>query len=110
MEQLATHQSKFDENVMDATNAWSRHVTRESQIAGLPQSVVDRARAAAQARDVEGWWFTLAAPNYQAVMMHAEHEPLRRAVDVARVTRASDENTDAQQWANISLMEQVQNV
>ncbi|MGH8240295.1 MAG: oligopeptidase A, partial [Steroidobacteraceae bacterium] len=27
VEQLATLQSKFDENVLDATNAWSRHLT-----------------------------------------------------------------------------------
>src|SRR6185503_17263180 len=46
VEQLATLQSKFDENVLDATNAWSRHVTQESELAGLPQPIIDRARAA----------------------------------------------------------------
>src|SRR5262245_3560136 len=78
MEQLATLQSKFDENVLDATNAWSRHVTDASLLQGLPAPIVERARAAAATRSIEGWLFTLDAPNYQAVMMHSENEGLRR--------------------------------
>ena len=58
---------------------------------GLPQPIVERARAAAQARQLEGWLFTLDAPNYQAVMMHAEHEALRREFYQGWVTRASDQ-------------------
>src|SRR5512139_2891796 len=44
MERLATAQAKFDENVLDATNAWSRHVTDEREIAGLPANARHRAR------------------------------------------------------------------
>ena len=55
MEQLATVQSKFDENVLDATNAWSRHVADESEINGLPQTDRRARTAAAQARRIEGW-------------------------------------------------------
>ena len=92
MEQLATLQSKFDENVLDATNAWSRHVTDPKELEGLPTPIVERARAAAAKRQIDGWLFTLDAPNYQAVMMHAR----ARAVCVASsiegwVTRASDQ-------------------
>jgi oligopeptidase A len=107
VEQLATLQSKFDENVLDATNAWSRHVTQEGEIAGLPQPIVDRARAAAQARQLEGWFFTLDAPNYQAVMMHAENEALRREFYQAWVTRASDEGAADGRWDNTQLMAQI---
>ena len=107
VEQLATLQSKFDENVLDATNAWSRHVTQESEIAGLPQPIVERARAAAHARQVEGWFFTLDAPNYQAVMMHAENEALRREFYHGWVTRASDQAATAGRWDNTDLMAQI---
>ncbi len=107
MEQLATLQSKFDENVLDATNAWTRHVTDIAEIAGLPTPIVDRARAAAQSRDLEGWFFTLDAPNYQAVLMHCEHEGLRREFYTAWVTRASDQGADAGRWDNSSLMQQI---
>jgi oligopeptidase A len=107
VEQLATLQSKFDENVLDATNAWSRHVTQESEIAGLPQPIVERARAAAQSRQLEGWFFTLDAPNYQAVMMHAENEALRREFYQGWVTRASDQGVTDARWDNTQLMAQI---
>ena len=45
MERLATAQAKFDENVLDATNAWSRHVADEAELAGLPANTVQRGRA-----------------------------------------------------------------
>src|SRR5690606_36342628 len=58
MEQLASMQSKFDENVMDATNAWGRHVTEAVQLAGLPEPIIERAKAEARSRSLDGWYFT----------------------------------------------------
>jgi oligopeptidase A len=107
MEQLATLQSKFDENVLDSTNAWSRHVTDEAELRGLPAPIVERARAAAQSRELDGWFFTLDAPNYQAVMMHGEREPLRREFYQGWVTRASDQGPSAERWDNGALMTQI---
>jgi oligopeptidase A len=107
MEQIATLQSKFDENVLDATNAWSRHVTDAAQLAGLPAPIVERARTAAQSRQLEGWFFTLDAPNYQAVMMHGEHEPLRREFYEGWTTRASDQGPGTGRWDNSALMAQI---
>jgi len=49
MERLATAQAKFDENVLDATNAWSRLTADEAELAGLPGTTVQRARQAAEA-------------------------------------------------------------
>lgn len=107
MERLATLQSKFDENVLDATNAWSRHLIDEDEIKGLPAPVVERARAAAQSRGLEGWFFTLDAPNYQAVMTHADNEALRRDFYTAWVTRASDQGQSPDRWDNTALMSQI---
>ena len=107
MERLATLQSRFDENVLDATNAWSRHLIDEDEIKGLPAPVVERARAAAQSRGLEGWFFTLDAPNYQAVMTHADNEPLRRDFYTAWVTRASDQGQSPDRWDNTALMSQI---
>jgi oligopeptidase A len=107
MEQLATLQSKFDENVLDATNAWSRHVRDEADLAGLPAPIVERARSAAHERKEDGWFFTLDAPNYQAVMMYAESESLRKEFYTAWVTRASDQGWSPERWDNSSLMAQI---
>ncbi|HEX9207336.1 MAG TPA: M3 family metallopeptidase [Steroidobacteraceae bacterium] len=105
MEKLATTQSKFDENVLDATNAWTRPVTDPSELKGLPEAVVARARAEAGKAGREGWLFTLDAPNYQAVLTHAEHRPLRQDFYTAWVTRASEQGPA--QWDNSALMAEI---
>jgi oligopeptidase A len=107
MEELAKLQSKFDENVLDATNAWTHHVTDRAHLSGLPEPIVERAAAAARARDLEGWLFTLDAPNYQAVMMHAEREELRREFYEAWTTRASDQGPSAGRWDNTPLIGEI---
>ena len=43
MQELAATQAKFDQNVQDATDAWHFHAGDESQVAGLPEQVVERA-------------------------------------------------------------------
>jgi oligopeptidase A len=107
MERLASAQAKFDENVLDATNAWSRVVGDESELAGLPPMIVDRARAAAVAAGLPGWLLPLDAPNYQAVMTHCDNEPLRREFYEAWVTRASDQGPHAGHWDNTPIMGQI---
>jgi len=107
MEQLASLQAKFDENVLDATNAWTRHIENDVELAGLPMPILTRAKAAADSRQLPGWFFTLDAPNYQAVMTHAESIELRRAFYEAWVTRASDQGPGAGQWDNTQVMEQI---
>jgi oligopeptidase A len=105
MERLASAQAKFDENVLDATNAWTRPVTDEAELAGLPEAVKARARSEAQKAGRDGWLFTLDAPNYQAVLTHAEHRELRRDFYTAWVTRASERGDP--KWDNTALMEEI---
>jgi oligopeptidase A len=105
MERLASVQAKFDENVLDATNAWSRAVDDARELAGLPEAVIARARAEAAKAGRDGWLFPLDAPNYQAVLTHAEHRPLREAFYTAWVTRASEQGPA--QWDNSALIEEI---
>ena len=107
MERLATAQAKFDENVLDATHAFSRHVTDEREIEGLPANALQRARDAAAAAGQDGWLLSLDAPTYQAVLSHAVSEPLRREFYEAWVTRASDRGPHAGQWDNGPLMAEI---
>jgi oligopeptidase A len=105
MERLASAQAKFDENVLDATNAWHRDVTDPSELAGLSPAVVSRAQSEARKAGREGWLFALDAPNYQAVLTHAQSRPLRQDFYTAWVTRASE--LGAAQWDNTSLMNEI---
>jgi oligopeptidase A len=107
MERLATVQAKFDENVLDATNAWSRHVTDQRELEGLPANARRRAQEAAAAAGRDGWLLPLDAPTYQAVLTHAVDEGLRREFYEAWVTRASDRGPHAGQWDNGPLMAEI---
>ena len=77
MQELAAHQAKFEQNVMDATDAFEHRETDPAALAGLPDFVLERARTLAQERGFEGWCLRLVVPTYQTVMTHAESVPLR---------------------------------
>src|SRR5215475_10788340 len=89
MLELAQLQAKFEENVLDATNAWSWRVTDPDELRGLNEMLIEQARRRAEERAVSGWILTLDQPTYVAVLTDAESAGLRRAFYEAWVTRAS---------------------
>ncbi|MCU0976705.1 MAG: M3 family metallopeptidase [Steroidobacteraceae bacterium] len=107
MQALATAQATFDENVLDATQAWSRHVTDPAELGGLPADALARAAAAARQRGLDGYVLTLDQPSYVAVLAHATNEPLRRQFYEAWTTRASDRGPHAGRYDNSALMERI---
>ncbi len=107
MLELTQLQAKFEENVLDATNAWSHHVTDATHLRGLNEVIVEQARRRAQDKGLEGWVLTLDQPTYVAVVTDAEHEPLRRTVYEAWVTRASDAGPNAGRWDNSPVMDNI---
>ncbi len=90
-ELLAETQSKFEDNVLDATNAFFLDVP-ESELKGVPADVIATARAkAVEATLAEGLCrLTLQAPCFLPVMQYAESAALRAQMYRANVTRASD--------------------
>ncbi len=98
--------SQFEQNVLDATQAWSKLITDEKDIAGLPESALMAAKAAAKEKQQEGWLLNLEMPSYIAMMTYADSRELRQEAYTAFVTRASDQSqaTNASQWDNSSVM------
>ena len=90
-ESLAETQSKFEDNVLDATNAFFLDVS-ESELKGVPADVITTARAkAVEAKLADGLCrLTLQAPCFLPVMQYAESAALRAQMYRANVTRASD--------------------
>src|SRR5579859_3813136 len=107
MLELTQLQAKFEENVLDATNGWSYHVSDESQLRGLNSTLVEQARRRGHEQRVEGWILTLDQPTYVAVVTDAESEELRRAFYEAWTTRASDQGPNAGRWDNSGVMEDI---
>jgi oligopeptidase A len=107
VQELATLGAKFEENVLDAMNAWSKHVTDESQLAGINPVIVEQARARAVEKNLPGWVFALEQPAYVAVMTDADSESLRRAFYEAWSTRASERGPNAGQFDNTEVMKKI---
>ena len=99
--------STFSNQLLDATQAWTKHVTDEAVLAGLTDSAKAQMAAAAQAKGLEGWLITLEFPSYYAVMTYAEHRGLREEVYTAYCTRASDQGPNAGQNDNGPVMEAI---
>ncbi|WP_447825984.1 oligopeptidase A [Aeromonas salmonicida] len=96
--------SRFSNNVLDATQGWTRLVTDEADLTGLPQSALAAARQLAEQKGQQGWLFTLDIPSYLPVMMYADNRALRAELYEAFTTRASDQGPNAGKWDNSAIM------
>ncbi|MDG4549647.1 MAG: oligopeptidase A [Candidatus Contendobacter sp.] len=99
--------AKFSENVLDATQGWTKLLTDAAQLAGLPESARALARQAAQQRGLDGWLVTLELPSYLPVLNYADDRELRRELYGAYCTRASDQGPNGGQWDNGPVMERI---
>jgi oligopeptidase A len=89
-EEQADLSQKFSENALDATDAFAYYAT-ESELAGVPQDVVETARDLAKAENKDGYKLTLKMPSYLPVMQFANRSALREVLYRAYSTRASDQ-------------------
>ena len=102
-QQLSTLTNQFEENLMDATNAWSKQVTDENELSGLSDSAMGLLKQTAQQAEKEGWVLNLEFPCYMAVMTYADNRDLRYELHRAFVTRASDLGAN-EAWDNSGIM------
>lgn len=106
-QELSRAQSKFEENLLDATRAWKKHITDEAKLSGLPESALAMAQQTARNNGLKGWQLTLETPSFVAVMTYADDRELRRELYTAHNTRASDQGPHAGRWDNSEVMEQI---
>lgn len=76
-EELSLSTLKFGQNVLAATNAFTLHLTDESELEGLPGFVRDLAASEAATRKEEGWTFTLHQPSYGPFLKFSARRDLR---------------------------------
>ncbi|HRH80476.1 MAG TPA: M3 family metallopeptidase [Thiobacillaceae bacterium] len=96
-EELAKLSAKFEENLLDATNAWSKAIQDETELDGLPDDVKQMYREMAEAAGHGGFRLNLQAPSFLPVMQFCANRALREEMYRAYTTRASEfgpENLD----------------
>ncbi len=104
-EALASAAAKFEENLLDTTNAYAKYVETADEVVGLPADVLQAAQEAASADGRSGWKFTLHAPSYMPVLQYAEQRALREELYRAYTTRASEFGKP--EWDNTALIQQI---
>lgn len=89
-EELSSLSSKFNDNLLDATNAYSLFIEDEETVAGIPADVLQTAKELAAADSKIGWKFTLHMPSYLPVLQYADNRDFRERMYRAYATRASE--------------------
>ena len=104
---LSELQSTFSNQVLDATQAWTKQISDAAQLDGLPDSALEQAKQAAEARELDGWLITLDFPSFYAVMTYATDRALREEVYTAYCTRASDQGPNAGKLDNGPIIDEI---
>ena len=104
-ERLAELGSRFSDNLLDSTDAFSHVETDRNRLAGLPEDVLEAALKAAQDAKLDGWKLTLQMPSYFPVMQYAEDRSLREQMYRAYVTRAAEFGKP--EWNNTPIIREV---
>ena len=103
-QKLTELSARFEENLLDATHAWKKHITDKDMLSGLPDSTLAMAEQFAKRDGLDGWLFTLDFPSYMPVMSYADNRDLREEMYTAFATKASDQGPNAGKWDNTEVM------
>ncbi|MXX57315.1 MAG: M3 family metallopeptidase [Gemmatimonadetes bacterium] len=85
---------RFEENLLDETAAFKKVVRDADDLAGLPETALERAAQLAAEHGEEGWLLTLDMPSVQAVLQHADDRTLRREIHTAYLDRCTSGDRD----------------
>ncbi len=103
--ELAQLAARFEDNVLDATQAFVLDVTDQARLAGLPASTLAMTRHKATEAGQQGWRLTLDLPCYVPAMSNLADRDLRRQLYAAYTTRASACGQESNNHDNSKVME-----
>lgn len=99
--------TRFQQNILEASEAWTRSFESVEALAGLPPNELRQARQRAAEAGHGGWMITLDLPSFLAVMTYADDRALREEAYLAYNTRASDQGPHAGRWDNGPVIERI---
>ncbi len=104
---LSELSNQFENNVLDASQAYQLHITDDTRLRGLPPHALHSAKIAAEEKGLSGWLLNLETPCYIAVVTYADERTLREEIYQAYVTRASDQKPSAADYNNTAIMDEM---
>jgi len=103
---LSELSSRYEQNLLDSTMAWTKHIEDLELLSGLPESSLALLQQNATNNDHSGALINLEFPSYYAVMCYADNRELREEVYRAYTTRAS-ELAEQSQFDNAPIMNEI---
>lgn len=105
---LSELSTRFSENVLDATQGWTKYFESGQGLEGLPESAMSLlAQQARQRGKEQGYVITLDIPCYLPVMTYCSNRALRAELYEAYATRASDQGPNEGKWDNSPLITEI---
>jgi oligopeptidase A len=101
---LSELSNQFENNVLDAVQAYTLHINDASRLQGLPEHALNMARSLAEEKGLTGWVLNLEYPCYHAVVTYADDRALRETIYFAYATRASNQGPNAGQFDNTLII------
>lgn len=105
--QLSELESKFQDNVLDATDDWHMDISDTARLAGVPEADLALFAQKAKENKVSGYRLTLDFPCYYAIVTYAQDRKLRETLHEAYVTRASDQGPSKGKFDNSGIIENI---
>ncbi len=91
--ELGLAQLAFGKNVLDETNSYKKVIDKKSDLAGLPESVIQAAAEEAKEAKMPGKWvFTTHKASFIPVLQYSQNRELRKELLMAYTTRANHQN------------------
>ena len=81
--ELSQTSLNFGENVLAATNNYEMHITKQEDLVGLPDGIIEAAEMTAKDNEKKGWIFTLDFPSYFPFMTYSANRKLRKEISLA---------------------------
>lgn len=90
--ELSTLSLQYSQYILKDANRYEMLLTREEQLAGLPESAREAAEHAAREKGKQGWLITLDAPSYIPFMQYSDNRDLRKELYMAYNTKCTHDN------------------
>lgn len=82
----------FGQNALKDKNRYEMLLTKEADLAGLPESVREAAAQLAKEKGKEGWMIDLSAPSYIPFMRYSDNRSLREELYKANMKVGNNDN------------------
>ncbi len=104
---LSELQSKFQDNLLDATEAWHLDIAERDDLKGVPEANLKLFENKAKEQNTKGYRLGLDYPCFHAIVTYAENRVLRETIYQAFVTRASNHEPSKPEFDNSDIMRDI---